>query len=131
MDYSEEFEAVWKVYPLRPNNPKKAAFKAYQARIRSGETADNLREAVIEYSKHLQRTGKIGTEYVMMAATFFGPNERYVPFIPKPEAPALSPAPKRVEPPKAPEPVVDGRQFIREIIENLSKHRGLRGFNAQ
>lgn len=76
--YPAEFEACWAKYPKRAGgNSKKAAHKAWAARIREGVTADALDTAVQAYAAEMIAKGKIGTEYVKQAATFFGPNEHW------------------------------------------------------
>ncbi|EOX9899864.1 TPA: YdaU family protein [Pseudomonas aeruginosa] len=76
--YSAEFEACWAKYPKRAGgNSKKAAHKAWAARIREGVTAEALDAAVQAYASEMIAKGKVGTEYVKQAATFFGPNEHW------------------------------------------------------
>lgn len=73
-----DFEAVWKTYPKRAGgNPKQSAAKAYAARIREGILPDELFRAVERYAAYCRATGKIGTEYVLQAGTFFGPQRRW------------------------------------------------------
>lgn len=77
--YSAEFEACWAKYPKRAGgNSKKAAHKAWSARIREGVTAEALEKAVHAYAAEMIAKGKVGTEYVKQAATFFGPNEHWL-----------------------------------------------------
>lgn len=76
--YSAEFETCWAKYPKRAGgNSKKAAHKAWAARIREGVTAEVLDAAVQAYASEMIAKGKVGTEYVKQAATFFGPNEHW------------------------------------------------------
>lgn len=73
--YSPDFEAVWKVYPSRlGGNPKKRAWKAWCARLREGKTVEAMQAGAVRYAKFCRGTGKLNTEYVMQAATFFGPD---------------------------------------------------------
>lgn len=77
-DYPPGFNACWDKYPRRlGGNPKKAAFKAWNARIRSGVPESDLLLAVERYASDMQSSGKVGTEYVKQAATFFGPDEHW------------------------------------------------------
>ena len=77
-DYPADFEAVWSDYPPRAGgNSKRAAFRAWSARINSGVPAKTIRDGVLRYRRYLERSGKIGTEFVKQAATFFGPDEHY------------------------------------------------------
>ncbi|HBP1684339.1 YdaU family protein [Pseudomonas aeruginosa] len=76
--YPQEFETCWAKYPKRAGgNSKKAAHKAWAARIREGVTAEALDAAVQAYASEMIAKGKVGTEYVKQAATFFGPNEHW------------------------------------------------------
>ena len=77
-EYPADFEAVWADYPPRAGgNSKRAAFRAWSARINSGVPAKAIRDGVLRYRRYLERSGKIGTEFVKQAATFFGPDEHY------------------------------------------------------
>lgn len=77
--FLEDFEAVWSLYPKRTGaNSKRDAYFAYRARRKNGATADEIREGVERYAKYIRATGKEGTEYVKMAASFFGPSAPYL-----------------------------------------------------
>lgn len=77
--YTEAFEAVWERFPKRSgSNPKKKAAEAYGARLREGVDPSHLSAGVIRYAHYCFETGKLGTEFVMMAATFFGPDQHYL-----------------------------------------------------
>lgn len=74
------FDAVWSVYPKRHSasaNPKGRARKAWNARRKEGVTATVLFDGTIRYESFVKATGKIGTEFTMQAATFFGPEKHY------------------------------------------------------
>ena len=76
--YPLDFERVWRKYPKRDGgNPKPRAFKAWSARIKSGVDAAEIESGVERYAEHLSAKGKIGTEFVLQAATFFGPDEHW------------------------------------------------------
>jgi len=76
--YSEEFELVWKEYPKRAGGNSKAdAFKAWTARIKSGATVQELTDGVRRYAGYVAAAGKLNTEYVKQASTFFGPSKHY------------------------------------------------------
>lgn len=76
--YSEEFELAWKEYPKRAGGNSKAdAFKAWTARIKSGATAQELIDGVRRYAAYVTAAGKLNTEYVKQASTFFGPSKHY------------------------------------------------------
>lgn len=79
--YPEEFEACWKAYPKRHSaDGKKPAFKAWQARVRSGVLAETLLLATTRYAKQCHQDGSIGTRFVKMASTFYGPDEHWESF---------------------------------------------------
>lgn len=76
--YSAEFEAFWAEYPKREGgNSKKGAFKAWNARLRSGVKAEDLILSAKRYADQMQAKGNIGTSFVKQAATFLGPDEHW------------------------------------------------------
>lgn len=79
-EYPDWFEFMWKVYPKRAgNNPKGKAMSACSARFKEDKSLcdSDLSYAVDKYAKFCDATGKTGTELVMHAATFFGPDKHY------------------------------------------------------
>ncbi|WP_313686060.1 helix-turn-helix domain-containing protein [Pantoea sp.] len=77
-EYSPEFETAWHAYPKRAGgNPKPSAWKAWSGRIREGAKPDDMIAGVIRYAAWVLATGKLGTEYVKQAATFFGPDRHF------------------------------------------------------
>lgn len=77
-DYPDEFEQAWCEYPRRTGaNPKKSAFSAWRARLREGATPEAMLDGVRRYAKYLAATGKVGTEFVQRATTFFGPDRHF------------------------------------------------------
>lgn len=76
--YSAEFEAFWTEYPKREgSNSKKTAFKAWNARLRSGVKAEDLILAAKRYAAQQFAAGNLGTPYVKQAATFLGADEHF------------------------------------------------------
>ncbi len=77
--YTFVFNLAWKNYPKRQgSNPKRRAFHAWSARVRaSPDEPQAMAEGVMRYARYCHATGKTGTEFVMQAATFFGPDEHY------------------------------------------------------
>jgi hypothetical protein len=72
------FNAAWDAYPKRAGgNARNMAMKAWRARMADGVSEDVLLAAVHRYHAYCEATERTGTEYVMMAATFFGPSKRY------------------------------------------------------
>ena len=86
-NYSDDFLLVWSLYPSRgdESNPKKPAWKAWRARLREGIPTADLIQAVKGYNQDCVQREKVGTEYVLQAQTFFGPNERWKEFFNKRE----------------------------------------------
>lgn len=71
------FAAWWEVYPQRDGaNPRAAALQRYEQALKAGATPDMLMRAIRAYAAELQRTGKLGTEYVKQAQFFLSPRER-------------------------------------------------------
>ena len=76
--YPVEFENTWQKYPKREGgNPKARAVKAWRARLKAGADSADIEAGVERYAKYLRAKGKEGTQYVMQAATFFGPDEHW------------------------------------------------------
>jgi hypothetical protein len=77
-NYPPEFEELWAIKPKRAgSNSKVKAFKAYKARIKQKYAHNDIKEGLIRFNAFCEKTGKIGTEYVMQLATFFGPDEHF------------------------------------------------------
>lgn len=97
-EYPPEFEEVWREYPKRNRaDSKKDAFRTWKARVKAGDSKQDLLAATKEYSAVQRRLGKWGTEFVMRASTFFGPYERWCEFLPKAEVAiqTVPPSPRR------------------------------------
>lgn len=75
-DYPSDFEAVWEVFPARPGDSKKAAHKAWAARLTAGATVAEMLAGAQAYATFV-KTMKIEPMYILQSATFFGPSERY------------------------------------------------------
>ena len=72
-DYPDWFESLWDIFPERAGGDnKKTAYQKACARLKDGASTDQLINASERYLKYIVHTGKIGTEYVKQAATFFG-----------------------------------------------------------
>jgi uncharacterized protein YdaU (DUF1376 family) len=72
------FAEFWAAKPKRAgSNPRPRALKAYRARLKAGAEPAEILEGVKRYHRFCEITGKLGTEYVMQAATFVGPDERW------------------------------------------------------
>lgn len=80
--YPAAFEEAWSAYPKRGGgNPKRAAFKAWNARVNDGVPVEVLQAAAVGYASAIRAAKKEGTEYVLQGATFFGPNERWKEYV--------------------------------------------------
>ena len=72
---TSDFGRAWDGYPPRAgSNPRREAEQAWQARIRTGVTAEQMLAGVERYRAYCDASGKTGTEYVMQAKRFFGPS---------------------------------------------------------
>lgn len=78
-EYPQEFEDTWAIYPPREgDNPKKKAYQCWHARLKGGRTAEEIRQGVERYREYCQAKGQLGTEFVMQAKRFFGPDEPFL-----------------------------------------------------
>ncbi len=76
--YPPSFEEFWRLYPKRAGgNPKRSAYKQFDMRLRDGYDPADILEGVERYAAFCEATGKVGTEVVMMARTFVGPDCRF------------------------------------------------------
>ena len=78
--YTPQFEQAWGLYPKRSgSNPKKRAWKAWVARIReadrNGDRTD-MTNGVVRYAAYIKATNT-EPQFIMMTATFFGPDKHY------------------------------------------------------
>lgn len=77
----EGFAEAWAAYPKRQGgNPRATAVKAWKARLRGGITAAEMIAGTKRYAEHCRAEDKVGSAFVMMAATFFGPDLRFREF---------------------------------------------------
>lgn len=77
-EYTSDFETAWAIYPRRVgSNSKTKAFAAWQARIVAGVPQDEIHAGVERYAALVNATGQTETRFVLMASTFFGPNEHW------------------------------------------------------
>ncbi len=75
MNYTDEFERLWKIYPKRAGgNPKPKAFKAFTTRLKEKVLYNELEGGLRRYSAFCRETGILNTPYVLQASTFFGVN---------------------------------------------------------
>jgi hypothetical protein len=105
--YPEPFERAWASYPSRIGpNPKVGAYGAFRARVASGADVEELVIAAGHYGRECRVKEKEGTEFVLQAATFYGPNEPWRDY---------------VDPPKASGAVGVTQDFVEQEIERRKK----------
>jgi hypothetical protein len=77
--YPAEFESAWSSYPKREGtNSKRAAYAAWRSRILTDKIEPALLEAgANRYRLHMDAKGKLGSQYVMTAARFWGREAHY------------------------------------------------------
>lgn len=75
-EYPEEFEACWAAYPKRPGASKAAGYKAWAARVKAGATAAEMLAGTRKYAIYVV-AARIEPRFVLQAATFYGPSERF------------------------------------------------------
>jgi hypothetical protein len=72
-EYPEPFERAWSAYPSRDgSNPKVGAYSAFRARVAEGADPEQLVTAATHYDIECRRKQRVGTEFVLQAATFWG-----------------------------------------------------------
>jgi hypothetical protein len=73
-----EIEEIRKIYPKRSGSqPWGKAKRSLEARMREGTDLATLLAGTARYAAYMASTDKLGTQYVMQAATFFGPDRHY------------------------------------------------------
>ena len=71
---SPDLDHLKSLYPERAGaQPWSRALRAANAQIKDGATWEELLDGVSRYAVYCRETGKVGTEFVMQAATFLGP----------------------------------------------------------
>lgn len=77
-EYPDEFERTWCEFPRRAgDNPKKDAYRSWNARLKDGTTAQEMHDGTCRYRQFCEATGKLGTEFVMQAKRFFGQSKAF------------------------------------------------------
>jgi hypothetical protein len=85
---ADEFEQCWTAYPKRAGgDPKRDALIAFRARRKEGHTSEEMLQGTQRYANFCQVTGKLNTETVRMAKTFFGPSKHFLELYALPAAP--------------------------------------------
>jgi hypothetical protein len=75
-------------YPERSGSqPWRRAIAAAHARVGEGHSTDDFIAGARRYAAYCEATGKVGSEYVLQAATFLGPDRPFLrPWHPPPKA---------------------------------------------
>lgn len=75
-EYTPEFEQAWMMYPPRPGANKKASFKAWNTRLKSGVPAERMIEGVKRYARYVD-AARTNPQFIKQPASFFGPDEHF------------------------------------------------------
>lgn len=75
-DYSAEFLEAWTAYPKRSGANKKAAYKAWTARIKAGAKAEDILSGVLRYASYCL-ANTTDENFIKQAVTFFGPDDHF------------------------------------------------------
>lgn len=74
-----DFDRFKAAYPKRHGSqPWSRAMKAATARIREGATFDAMVDGALRYAAHIDAKGDTGSEFVMQAVTFLGPDRHFL-----------------------------------------------------
>lgn len=77
IEYPEEFEEVWHAYPKRSGANKKETYKAWNARIKSGTTLEEMADGARRYAAYC-KANNTEEKYIKQPSTFFGPSEHFL-----------------------------------------------------
>lgn len=81
-----EFEELKSCYPLRSGDQGwQKSIRACNARLAEGHSWIDMLAGTRRYAEFCRVTGKIGTEFVKQAATFFGPDKHFMAEWPLPK----------------------------------------------
>lgn len=80
MEYPDKFEQFWKEYPKKVD--KGQAYKKYQARLKSGFSPEEMREAAKNYRLECERQ-HTDPKYIKHAKTFLGDATPFLDYISK------------------------------------------------
>jgi hypothetical protein len=72
------FGEFWRTYPKRSgSNPRQKAIGAYRQRLAEGVTPETILAGAVRFGAWCEGTGKVGTELVMQASRFVGPDRHF------------------------------------------------------
>lgn len=78
VEYSEEFEAVWTIYPHPPGDSKQDAAKCFEARRKGGHSLEVIQAGIAAYRRYCEAQGWLKTKFCKQGATFFGPGLHFL-----------------------------------------------------
>lgn len=85
-DEPPAFTAIRNAYPKREGSHRwRQALKHYRARLKEGFSAEQMRQGVERYAKHIRANDKERTKYVLQAATFLGTEKEFLHAWPLPK----------------------------------------------
>lgn len=92
-EYTPDFEEFWSIYPRKVN--KVGAFKKWRARLKEkgGPTKEQLIQAARNYADYCHKRGT-EEEFILHAATFLGPQERWKDFLEPVKVSAIDSTPR-------------------------------------
>jgi len=82
IDYTEDFEKFWSVYPRK--KMKQVAFDKFKARLRAGESLEEILSATSKYDDHC-KSNDIEEEFILHPATFLA-KDRWKEYLPARES---------------------------------------------
>jgi len=71
-----DFEAAWSAYPPRSGASKTDSLKAWKARVKAGESADEILAGTKRYAAYVEAKGTEDS-YIKQPSTFFGPGNHF------------------------------------------------------
>lgn len=78
---SDLFETLWAEYPKRlGGNNKQDAIKQYNARLKQGNTHEQMLIGVINYSKEMVKLKNINTPFIKQASAFLGKSLHFMDY---------------------------------------------------
>lgn len=77
--YANEFAIFKTIYPKRSGSqPWNKAYKSLAARLDGGVVWGEIESGALRYAEWCRQTGKVGTEFVMQAGRFLGPELQFL-----------------------------------------------------
>lgn len=112
-EYTAEFETMWAVYPRGVD--KKGAFKKWETACKK-DTIENLTRAAGNYA-HLCAKERRAMSYILHAATFFGPDEKWRDYVTAPAQDWKSAA-DNVDQDRSGGGLIDHKRILKELRTN-------------